>query len=197
VACRDRLTSKQQKLLGELYEIAELTAVDFYQIRDYEPEARTASLELMRNKLVRGHVIMRYALIDEFLGSEVCHYFFTRRRGFIKLWRTKKFRRFNHYVLEELSLLRKLRLVRSFRDIPKHIAADVERINALRNGLAHAFFPENLRKSPPIYKGKPVFSLDGLKTFDEDVRKITGYLAAKFWGLRDGDDWEAWASGQS
>lgn len=191
-AAADRLTRKQRRLLGELYEVARLTFVDFYRIMDYDREDRTMRLELMRNQLIRGYVITRYTLIDEFLGSEVCHYFFGTTRSSIELWRTKPFQRFNHYILEELSLLQKLRLVRSFRNIPKHIAGDVERINSLRNGLAHAFFPENLRKSPPIYKGKRIFSVDGLKEFDEDSRRVTEYIASNFWGIKTWDDWKAW-----
>jgi hypothetical protein len=192
-AAADPLTRKQRRLLRELYEIADLTSVDFYRIKDYPREGRTTRLELMRNQLIRGYVITRYTLIDEFLGSEVCDYFFPGKKlAFIRQWRTERFRRFNHYILEELSLLQKLRLVRSFRDIPSHIAGDVERINALRNGLAHAFFPENLRKSPPIYKGKPIFSLAGLQLFDEDSRRVTEYISSTFWGIKTWDDWKIW-----
>jgi hypothetical protein len=30
------------------------------------------------------------------LGSAICHYFFGKKRGFIKLWKTKKFKTFNY-----------------------------------------------------------------------------------------------------
>lgn len=30
--------------------------------------------------------------------------------------------------------------------MPKSISADIERINVIRNGFSHAFFPENLKK---------------------------------------------------
>jgi hypothetical protein len=191
----DLLTRKQRLLVQELEEIAEIATVDFANIRDYDRGVRTVYLELMRNQLVRGFVIMKYTLIDEFLGSEVCRYFFRPKRGFIKLWRTKRFRTFNHYVMEELSLLQKLRLVKAIHDIPKGIAGDVERINALRNGLAHAFFPENLRKSPPFYKGRPIFSLEGVKLFSDDVHQVTGFFVDEFYGGRK--KWEQWAASPS
>jgi hypothetical protein len=36
--------------------------------------------------------------------------------------------------------------------MPKGVVGDIERLNALRNGLAHAFFPENLKRSEPEWK---------------------------------------------
>jgi hypothetical protein len=66
--------------------------------------------------------------------------------------------------------------VKALRKIPKTIAADVERLNALRNGVAHAFFPENLKKSRAVWKGKSIFSLDALKTFDADMRVLTQFF---------------------
>jgi hypothetical protein len=52
----------------------------------------------------------------------------------------------------------------------------VEKMNALRNGLAHSFFPEDLRKSKPEYKGKSIFTLDGLKTFMADMSEVTDFF---------------------
>jgi hypothetical protein len=43
---------------------------------------------------------------------------------------------------------RKLRLVKAI----------IEPLNAVRNGLTHAFFPENLRSSKPIWNGKDIFT---------------------------------------
>jgi hypothetical protein len=191
----DLLTQRQRRLVQELEKIAEIATIDFANILDYDRSARTAYLELMRNQMVRGFVIMKYTLIDEFLASEVCRYFFRPRRGFIRLWRTRRFKVFSYYVIEELSLLQKLRLVRAIHSVPKNIAGDIERINALRNGLAHAFFPENLRKSPPFYKGKPIFSLEGVKLFADDAHAVTGFFVEQFYGGRK--MWEQWAASPS
>jgi hypothetical protein len=166
--------------------------IDYGNIGDYDGEARTTYLRLMRDQIVRGFVVLKYTLIDELLGSEICRYLFGRR-GFIQLWRTQRFRTFNHYILEELFLLQKLRLVKSIRKIPKEVAADVERINALRNGLAHAFFPENLRKSRPVWKGKNIFSVEGFELFAEDVQRVTGFFVEEFYlprRLRGSAPWQ-------
>src|SRR5207245_2326186 len=164
-ARRPRLTSHQRRLLGELEEIAALTRLDYKDIQEYDPEERTARLKFMKNQLIRSQVIIDYTFVDEMLGTAICHYFFGKKKGFIKLWKTKKFRNFNHYVLEVLSLTEKLRLVKAISKVPKGVAANIETLNALRNGLAHAFFPENLRSSKPIYKGKDIFTVAGLGTF--------------------------------
>jgi hypothetical protein len=70
----------------------------------------------------------------------------------------------------------KLPFVKSISKVPKGVAADIERLNALRNGLAHAFFPENLKKSKPQWKGKKIFTVEGLHAFMDDMTKITEYF---------------------
>lgn len=171
-----QLTTKQRRLLSELERIAKSFAVDYAQIRDYEPGARTAMLGVMKDKLVRGQVVIWYTLVDEYLNAEICHYFFGRRRSFQQLWKTKKFQIFNHHVIEELYLLPKLRLVKAIKPMPKPVTQNIEALNALRNGLAHAFFPENLRKSKPAWKGKNIFSFEGADLFMFDMQKVAEYF---------------------
>ena len=88
----------------------------------------------------------------------------------------KRFQLFNYHFLEEMSLLPKFRCVKALRKIPKTGAADVERLNVLRNGVAHAFSPENLKKSRAVWKGKSIFSFDGLETFHADMRVLTQFF---------------------
>jgi hypothetical protein len=72
--------------------------------------------------------------------------------------------------------MQKLRFVKAIKHIPKAIVSDIERLNALRNGLAHALFPENLKKSKPVYKGKNIFSLEGIKQLQEDMDHLRDYF---------------------
>ncbi len=181
---KSRLTKLQKRLLAEVTAIAELSHVDYENILDYDKEERTARLQLMKNQIVRSQVITDYTFIDEILGVAICHYFFGKKRGFIKLWKTKKFKNFNYYILEILSITEKLRLVKATYRVPKTIAADIEAINALRNGLAHAFFPENLRSSKPVYKGKDIFTIEGLERFIEDVSKISNFFFKRNFGIK-------------
>jgi len=179
------LTPLQKRLLAELEEIGSLTRLDYMNIVDYDPEERTARLRLMKNQLVRSQVIADYTFVDEMLGAAICHYFFGRKKTFIRLWKTKKFRNFNHYILEVLSLSEKLRLVKAISKVPKTVVSNIEALNALRNGLAHAFFPENLRSSKPVYKGKGIFTCEGLETFIDDMGKISYFFLHLNFGVRE------------
>ena len=169
----DPLTRKQKVLVQELDEIAGVLGLDWQNIKEYERDSRTPHLERMKRHIIIGEVISQYTLIDEYLNMRLCHYFFGGGKSFIRLWKTKRFQNFNFHVLEGLSLLKKLAFVKSISKIPKSVARDIQEINALRNGLAHAFFPENLRTSKPVYKGKSIFTVEGIKRFVEDMAQIS------------------------
>ncbi len=179
-----KLTRKQKRLLAEVADIAELCVVDYDNILDYDPEDRTVRLELMKRQLAVSKVVWEYTYVDELLGEVICHFFFGKKKDFPKLWKTRKFKTFNYYVLEVLSLTEKLRLVKSIQKIPKSLAADIETLNALRNGLAHAYFPENLRSYKPVYKGMDSYSREGLQRFIDDMRKVTHYFWEVNFGVR-------------
>jgi hypothetical protein len=180
-----RLTSLQKRLLAEICEIADLTRLDYSKVQQYDPEERTTRLRLMKDQLIRSQVIMDYTFVDEMLGAAICRYFFGKKRDFIKLWKTKKFRNFNHYVLEVLGLTEKLRLVKETGKVPKDVSRKVEKLNALRNGLAHSFFPENLRAGKPTYGGRDIFTAEGLRTFLADVERIEDFFLHHNFGTRD------------
>ena len=150
----------------------ELLRLDFYDIKLYDKARRTTRLELMRRAVVRAEVVTVYTLVDEFLACELSVHFFGTEKDFPALWRTKNFRLFNYHFLEELSLLPKLRYVKALRKVPKGVAAKIEKLNALRNGIAHAFFPENLKRSRPVWNGKDIFSLEGLSAFFIDMSDV-------------------------
>jgi hypothetical protein len=75
--------------------------------------------------------------------------------------------------------MEKLAFVKAIKTLPKSVVADVERLNAVRNGIAHAFFPENLRSSKPTWKGKDLFSLEGITQFTEDMSDLYQFFFRK------------------
>src|SRR6266436_2318150 len=174
----DSLTKKQKALFADLEKIGDLLGLDWRKIKNYERDSRAPHLERIKRHLIIGEVVMQYTLVDEYLNVQLCHHFFGRNKSFIKLWKTKKFQNFNYHVLEGLFLLEKLRYVKSFKKIPKKIAKEIDQINVLRNGLAHAFFPENLKRSKPIYKGKSIFTLEGIQQFVNDMSEISRFFIA-------------------
>ena len=175
----DRLTAHQLKVFREVEEIASMIKLDYPYILAYKHDARTPIIEHMGRKMILSEVITRYTLVDEHLNLTLCHYFFGRKKSTIQLWKAKRFQLFNHHVIEELSLMAKFRFAKSIAKMPKGVAGDIDRLNALRNGLAHAFFPENLKRSKPEWKGKNMFSKEGLRAFLADMDKMASY----FWSI--------------
>lgn len=190
MATERHLTRTQKRLIDELDKITSAAGLDYWNILDRDPRYdphRTVVLQAIMREIVRGEVVSQYTLIDEHLGSRICHYLFDNSR-FDRLWRTKKFERFNYFVLEKMSMLEKLAFVKDVYILPKAIAADIEAINAIRNALAHAFFPENLRVyrtkrgagsrtvTGPRYKGVDIFTFDGVDRFLDDSHRVVHFL---------------------
>ena len=181
------LTPKQKRLIKELDEIYAVIGLDYWNIEDYERESRSVVLELQRQRAIVGGIIVEYTAIDDMMNWDICRHFFGSRKSSIQLWRTKKFQTFNYYILERLYLLDKLKLVQTFyRKMPRNIVGDICLLNNLRNAVAHAFFPENLRRykkwGKAVYKGKDLFRVEGMNLFMEDMRRVNRFFINKGWG---------------
>ena len=157
--------------------------MDHWNIADYDEDARTAILGVMKVKLVRAEIIMKYTLIDEFLSVIISHYYFIRPKkgaSFRALWQTKKFKIFSQYVLDEMYLLPKMRLVHAIKEIPSDVRNAIERINAVRNAIAHSFFPENRRQYSKyknvMYRDADLYTKEGVEKFIEDAALVEEHL---------------------
>ena len=150
-------------------------------VANADSEARTPLLDLAKDQLTRSAVILKYVLMDEFLSAVICWHYFGKKRGFSKLWRTKRFKSFNYFILEKLYLLQKLDLVKSVHDIPKWVSSDLAALNELRNRIAHSFFPQNRRRKPE-WKGQSIFTSNGVDRFFEDMQKLSDFFVQRFWG---------------
>ena len=142
------LTRTERKLKSEVAEIALLIDLDFWAVEEhYKPADRKFKLQLMRDKLVRSEVIFKYTMIDEFLTDVICDYYFRRKKGehYGRLWRTKHFKVFVHYLMDETFLQKKLAMVQAIKDVPTNVSSCIMRINDVRNALAHSLFPQNRR----------------------------------------------------
>ena len=98
----NQLTKKQKHLVAELHQVCELLHLDFWNIQDNDADDRTTRLELVMRQLVVSEVVRAFTLMDEYLNVAMCHYYFGRQKSFITLWKAKKFKLFNHHILEEL-----------------------------------------------------------------------------------------------
>lgn len=176
-----KLTDKQRRLVAELKDLlSSLTLGPAKIIAEADPEARTAYLELAKDQIIRSAIILKYVLMDEFLSAVICWHYFGRKRSFPQLWKTKRFRSFNYFILERLYLLQKLDLVKSIHEIPRWVSSDLAALNELRNGIAHSFFPQNRRRKPE-WKGQSVFTRAGFERFLEDIQKLSDFFVERFW----------------
>jgi hypothetical protein len=107
--------------------------------------------------------------------------------SFKQLWRTKKFSAFAYHVLDNLYPLQKMSLVHELKPVPKNIRETLNRLNALRNALAHSFFPENRKAykaaKAVLYKQHDIFSAEGFDTFQSDARELIDYLFKRAFGF--------------
>jgi hypothetical protein len=177
-----RLTKKQKELFNELQYLTSKLGLDPDSIIDNisEPKTRTTFLELAKDQIIRSAVILKYVWMDEMLNAAICWFYFGKKRSFQQLWRTKRFKSFNYFILEKLYLLQKLDLVRSICNIPKWVTSDLAALNELRNGIAHSFFPQNRRRKPE-WKGQSVFTRSGCDHFLEDMEKLEKFFMNRFW----------------
>jgi hypothetical protein len=146
-------------------------------------------LMLAIDKLVIAEVVTQYTLIDEMLAEIIVRHFFDIEPDvlhFEKAWKREKFKIFVHHILDEMFLLKKLSLVQAIRPVPSGVSRIINRMNAVRNGLAHSFFPENRKENRAtgkvLYEGADIRSLDGLRQFKDDAATAYRYLYDRVYG---------------
>ena len=162
-----KLTKRQSQLIEEINDLLNLLKLS-PDVSQVDPEFRTTHLNLAKQSLVIAGALDRYLFMDEMLNDIICRDFFPRNRPYPKLWRTKKFKAFNYYILEKIYLVQKADFVRYRIRMPNKVYNDLLALNNLRNALAHSFFPEN-RRVKPRWKGADIFSLSGFEQFFNDM----------------------------
>ena len=183
------LTQLQKRLRKEAEEIAQMAQVDFWNIEKNLEEAqwRTVGFRMAIAHLVTAEVITRYTLLDEILGNYLCQYFFKKPGQRFINWKQKKFRLFVHFMLDEMYLLKKMQMVHAIRPLPKDVRETIQKVNAIRNAMAHSFFPENRREHfqtrKVLYAGKDIRTVEGLRKFKDDCHDAYDYIRKKVYRL--------------
>jgi hypothetical protein len=182
------LTRVQKRLYDEAREIAKEVMLDIWQIEAWPSAVRIDILRVAIHRMVIAEVVVQYTLLDEILADLICRYYFKEKHThFGKLWKTKRFKTFVQYVLDEMYLLKKLEVVNQIESVPSDVRKTVQKVNAVRNSLAHSFFPENRKeyskKKKVLYGGKDLMSRDGLLTFKRDAYNAWAKLAARIDGI--------------
>jgi hypothetical protein len=145
------LTRAERRIVGEIEALLKIGAYDWRAVEElYEDrDERLAQLKRIKLDFIRMNVISDYVFADELLTAVIVGYFFPVRK-FPKRWKDKRIRTFGHFVMERLFMLQKLALVKQIRKFDRAMARTLERLDALRNAMAHSFMPEMRRE----YRGK-------------------------------------------
>jgi hypothetical protein len=168
------LMKYQARALREYERILEITGLNPERALDFtedSPEAVVPILKSMTDQVVRSDVIFEYTIIDMELDFILFRYFFGTGKKMRAARRTKRYKTFR-LMLQNIYLIQKLSIVRSFKKVPKNIISKIAAINDLRNGLAHTFFVSDLKKAKRTYKGHSIFTRPGLEAFREDAQEI-------------------------
>lgn len=171
---RAKLSGHQAHALREYERILEATGLNPERVLEFaeeDPEAIVPVLKSMTDQAVRSDVIFEYTMIDMELDFILLRHFFGSGK---KLRAARRMRRYKtlSLILQNIYVLQKLAVVRSFRDVPKAIVGKIAAINDLRNGLAHTFFVSDLKAPKRTYKGHSIFTRRGLEAFREDAQEI-------------------------
>ena len=83
-------------------------------------------------------------------------------------------------MLDEMYLLKKVQMAHPIRPLPKSVRETIGKVNAIRNAMAHSFFPENrkehMKSGKVLYAGKDIRTAEGLQQFKDDCSEAYGYL---------------------
>jgi hypothetical protein len=169
-----KLTKKQRELAKDIKYIAELLRLT-PDVSSVDRELWTVHLERAWRDLVISGVLGQYLWMDEMLNDVICGVLFPGSPSYPQLWRTKRFKAFNYYVLERIYLIQKADFVQATIRMPKKVHKDLLALNDLRNALAHSFFPEN-RRVKPGWKGANIFSRAGFDQFWADMAESTEFF---------------------
>ena len=176
------ITPSQRRLVSEIDAVAEATGMDFWNAQNLA-SGRTAFLQMALREFVNARIITRYTMIDEYLTMIICDLYFRRRKGeksYSRLWKSDAFRIFNHFLLDEAFTINKMNMVKAIGPLPPEVEHIINRVNALRNVIAHSFFPENRRKHMPakmvLYDGSNIYSIDGVRKLEADFQTVRACL---------------------
>jgi hypothetical protein len=132
-----RLTKKQRLLVTKIRRLLKGLYLDPDEIvGSVQPNERTGALESTQREIIRFEVLRNYMFMEDQLSSVIRSHFFGNDRILLQLMKLRRFRSFNHFILERLYLLQKLNVVRSLHKIPIWVASDLAALNDLRNGMA-------------------------------------------------------------
>ena len=169
-------TRAQGRLVQQIKEMERVLRLDPDEIlREWadDPDGILPNLRRILTFFVRAEVLTSYTLLDVLLSVELRRHFFVGKRP---SRRAPRMRTFN-LMMRELYPIQKLRLIKSYRNVPRGVEATITSLTDVRNAMAHDFFMENRSGKVAVYKKVDLFEPDGMRQFKDDVFEAERFLA--------------------
>jgi len=142
------------------------------------------NLESQQKQLVNNIILNTYLQINSKLDILISNFFFNHCQNnyepVVEITTSDRFRVFQSHILDEMPFLRKLSILKTYTIIPKEIIKNIEKINDLRNAVAHSLIPEKLRNDRTLYLGKSIYTKEGIKLFYKEAGRTLGFLQKEF-----------------
>jgi len=143
----------------------ELPKLLFDNVGDHAPDA-----------LVRGLVVREYAIVDCQLGSVLFLYFMGyAQKQYASAVRSGRFLEF-YELVESIPIVRKLSLLKSVVAIPSEIGNIIEKVNDVRNAVAHVALASVSTRREFRYGKARLHTLPAMRAFFHDVRQVHDYF---------------------
>lgn len=163
--------------------IAKMTCLDAASLTH-----SSIAAELAVAKMVLAEVVTSYTLIDQLLTETITTYFLGVEpiSSRFESQLSDQERIFTHHLMDEMYLLKKLAIVHVIQAVPSEITKLIQKVNAVRNALAHSFRPENRKEyratGQVMYDDNNIHTPAGLQKFMENMSQITSYLHKRAYG---------------
>jgi hypothetical protein len=158
-----RLWVEVDRILYQNY-LTPRTVTDFWA---GDRDAVIWHLRQMKERIVRSIVVTEYVEVDDVMNRAILGKVVHRKRA--KLPSVKVI----EAMLDRIYPLQKLKMIRSFRDVPKAITRHIAALNTVRNVFAHRFPLQNVPRSQRLYKGRyDLFTRHGLERFRTEMWEV-------------------------
>ncbi len=158
-----RLWVEVDRILYQNY-LTPRTVTDFWA---GDRDAIIWHLRQMKERIVRSIVVTEYVEIDDVLNRTILRKVADRKQA------KRRSREIVEAMLDRIYPLQKLKMIKSFQDVPKAITKHVAALNTVRNAFAHRFPVHNVPRSQRLYKGRyDLFTRSGLERFRTDMWEV-------------------------
>lgn len=154
--------------------------LDYWNEKKFKSEER---FTIAKENVIRWYTILNHTYIEYLMIGYITRKFFKYKKkisieNMIK--KNKNTKTFNQNILENLSFIKKKELLLELKKIPKDIIEKIEKINTLRNKLAHLFSFEIWKKqkwsSIIKYNNYDIMTINGISLFTKEVDDVIDYL---------------------